>query len=250
MTLRGIRAFFSALLTAALVQSALAIDATIGLEEGDFFTIFIAGIIFINIFLVLLYKIYRRERAYQKRSSLVNVLGSVLAFILIGAGSILVIVDALVLITEISGIIYFQSAVYVMQNFFDSIVYGVIITGGTGFLVFLLGFYILILFHGTSDLSQRGMPTASGAIIKGQDAKEQLEPLNPTLTFRVVRKETDKPAPDVKVILKQRQGNKFHTKFTDFNGEVKFINVEGYAFDYYAYVEGDDNRQIFRVMQV
>ncbi|KQC05803.1 MAG: hypothetical protein APR53_06745 [Methanoculleus sp. SDB] len=233
-----------------LASGVQAVDSAEALTQNDYFTIFLAGILFINVFLVLLYRIFRRKRTTRKRSSAFTILGTIVAFLMVGAGSILVIIDILVLLYIVGDIMTFQSAYYFLLNFFPAnIAFGIIITGGTGLLMFLVGFYLIILIHGTQFIDTSGMPTASGAISKGQDGKEQLEPLNPTLTFKVLRRDDDKPAPDVKVVLKQRQGIKFHTKFTDFNGEVKFSNIEGYAYDYYAYVEGDENRQVFRVLQ-
>jgi hypothetical protein len=235
---------------ASAVQAVDSTDQITSLTQSDYFTIFLAGIIFINVFLVLLYRIFRGDRIAKTRSSAFTILGTIVAFLMVGVGSILIIIDILVLIYIIGGILDFRSAYYFLQNFFPgNITLGIIIAGGTGLLMFLIGFYLIILIHGTKFIDTRGMPTISGAISKGQDTKEELEPLNPTLTFRVIRRDDDKPAPDVKVVLKQRQGIKFHIKFTDFNGEVKFTNIEGYAYDYYAYVEGDENRQVFRVLQ-
>lgn len=241
------------IMATGLASAVQAVDSTgqsTSLTQSDYFTIFLAGIIFINVFLVLLYRIFRREQPAKKRSSAFTVIGTIIAFFMVGVGSILFITDVLVLIHIIGGVAQFQSAYYFLLNFFpDTMTFGIIIAGGTGLLMFLLGFYLIILIHGTKFIDPKGMPTMSGSISKGQNVKEELEPLNPTLAFRVLRRDNDKPAPDVKVVLKQRQGIKFHTKFTDFNGEVKFTNIEGYAYDYYAYVEGDDNRQIFRVLQ-
>lgn len=224
--------------------------ALIGLEAGDYYAIFLAAIILINLFLVLLYKIFHRKFRLKKISGTMNVIGSTVAFLCVAAGSTMVIVDGLVLMTVSTGTSSFISAYYVMMNLFDDIVFGIIISGATGALLFLTGLYILILLHGNPLVNDRGMPSASGAIPKGIDDEKEIEPLNPTLTFRVIGREGGKVGSDVKVILRQRNGIGFHTKFTDFNGEVQFQNVEGYANDYYAHVEGDEKREIFKVIQV
>jgi hypothetical protein len=76
-----------------------------------------------------------------------------------------------------------------------------------------------------------------------------LEPLNPTLTFKVLDREKDDPVMDVKVILKQLNGTRYYTKYTDFNGEVTFNDIQGYGSEYFAYVEDDDKREKFRVLR-
>jgi hypothetical protein len=224
--------------------------ASIGLESGDYYAIFLFAIILINLFLVLLYKIFHRKYRIKKISGAVNVIGSTVAFLCVAAGSVMMIVDGLVLMTVSTGTTSFIRAYYVMLNLFDDIVFGIIISGATGALLFLVGLYILILLHGNPLSNTRGMPSVSGAIPKGIDAENEIEPLNPTLTFRVVGREGGKTGADVKVILRQREGIGFHTKFTNFNGEVQFQNIEGYATDFYAYVEGDEKREIFKVIQV
>jgi hypothetical protein len=62
-------------------------------------------------------------------------------------------------------------------------------------------------------------------------------------------RDRDDPIIDAKVILKQMNGTRFYTKFTDYNGEVTFKDVEGYGSEYYAYVEGDEKREKFRVFR-
>jgi hypothetical protein len=161
-----------------------------------------------------------------------------------------VIVVGLVLLTVTTGNESFISAYYVMAYLFEDIVFAIIISGAIGLLLFLIGLYILILLHGNPLDNTHGMPNVSGAVAKAIEEEAELEPLNPTLTFRVVGRHDGKTGADVKVILRQRDGIRFHTKFTDFNGEVQFQNIEGYANDYYAHVEGDEKREIFRVIQV
>jgi hypothetical protein len=220
------------------------------LDSTDYFNIFVAAIIVLNVFFVLLVKIMKHKSPKKELSRFLHLALSLLAFLLIAIGSVLVIIDALVLITISTDITAFVSAYHFFSYFIEDIVFGIIITGSSGLLIFLIGFYALIMLHGASFFEMSAMPTGSGAIMKTQEFKEDLTPTNPNLRFRVLRKESGKPVPDVKVILKKRESISFHTKFTDFNGEVRFENVEGYAYDWQAFVEGDENREMFRVMQV
>lgn len=220
------------------------------LDSNDYFNIFVAALIILNVFFVLLFKITKHQSPKKEISRFVHLIMSLIAFMLIAIGSVLVIIVALVLITISTDITVFVSAYQFFSYFFEDIVFGVILTGSSGLLFFLIGFYTLILLHGNPLSERSAMPTGSGATIKGTEFHETLTPTNPNLRFKVVKKENGKPVPDVKVVLKKREGITFHTKFTDFNGEVRFENVEGYAYDWQAFVEGDENRELFRVMQV
>lgn len=224
--------------------------SAVTLESDDYFNIFVAALIILNVFFVLLFKISRRQSSKKEISKVVHISLSLLAFLLIAIGSVLVIIVALVLTTISTDISSFNKALDFFTYFFADVVFGVILTGSSGLLLFLLGFYTLILLHGNPLSETTAMPTGSGAISKTGDAEETIIPTNPNLRFRVVKREDGKPVPDVKVVLKKREGITFHTKFTDFNGEVRFENVEGYAYDWQAFVEGDENRELFRVMQV
>jgi len=224
--------------------------SSVALDSGDYFNIFVAALIILNVFFVLFIKIARHQSPKKELSRFVHIMLSLLAFVFIALGSVLVIIVTLVLVTISTDISAFVSAYHFFSYFIEDVVFGVIIAGSSGFLIFLIGFYTLILLHGNSLSEMSAMPTGSGAILKGTEFQENLTPTNPNLRFRVLKKENGKPVPDVKVILKKREGITFHTKFTDFNGEVRFENVEGYASDWQALVEGDENREMFRIMQV
>jgi hypothetical protein len=75
------------------------------------------------------------------------------------------------------------------------------------------------------------------------------EPLAPTVTFRVIDRLTNQPSPDVKVVLKHKEGSKVYTRYTDFNGEVIFQKIDGLYSQYYAYVEGDEERKRYWVIR-
>jgi hypothetical protein len=75
------------------------------------------------------------------------------------------------------------------------------------------------------------------------------EPLAPTVTFKVIDRITNQASPDVKVILKHKEGAKVYTRYTDFNGEVAFQKIDGLFSQYYAYVEGDEERKRYWVIR-
>lgn len=242
------------LLLAALVGTVQAAPLSEqDLSSTDFIIILLAGIVLINLFLVLLYKILHREVRPRQRSSLYKVFGLFAGFGGIVFGSMLVVYDVLVIITEFLDYGSFAMASRVLFFYFQGVppVYAIIITGALGLLLFLIGIYFLTVLHITSLMADpRGMPTASGVTTKMETLAEEEAPLNPVLQFRVITREEGKAAPDVKVILKEKGGIRFHAKYTDFDGYVTFEGVEGYSHEHYAYVEGDEERIIFRVMQL
>jgi len=75
------------------------------------------------------------------------------------------------------------------------------------------------------------------------------EPLAPTVTFKVIDRNTNQASADVKVILKHKEGAKVYTRYTDFNGEVVFQKIDGLYSQYYAYVEGDEERKRYWVIR-
>lgn len=239
--------FVAALIPVAAAQTTLPFRK---LEAGDFFTIFMVAIIAMLLSSVVLYRLLQRKKKLKRKSAVFGVLGSIIGLLLIAAASILLVTDLFVILTMAEVTMSFQSATYLFSNFFSDPVIGIILTGVVGLFIFVIGLYILFLVHGNPLVDPKGMPTVSGAAIKGSNKEEKMEPLNPTIIFRVISKENGDSAPDVKVMLKQRSGIKFYSKFTDFNGEVKFMNIEGYAHEYYAYVDGDEHREHFRVIQI
>ena len=75
------------------------------------------------------------------------------------------------------------------------------------------------------------------------------EPLAPTVTFKVIDRISNQPSPDIKVILKHKEGAKVYTRYTDFNGEVAFQKIDGLFSQYYAFVEGDEERKRYWVIR-
>lgn len=218
----------------------------------DYFIVFLVGILLVNVFLFILYKILHREVRPRQRSPVAYILGNAVGFLSIVVGSILVILAILMLVTITGHSSSFESAYWFVTQFtfLSNPPYAIITTGALGFLCFLVGAYLFVSLHKGGERDPLGMPSTSGAMDKASSAADADLPLNPTMNFRVVTREDAKPAPDVKVILKKRDNTTFHSKFTDFDGFVNFDSVDGYAQDYYAHVDGDEERLIFRVIQL
>ncbi|HTY53315.1 MAG TPA: hypothetical protein VMB35_09000 [Methanomicrobiales archaeon] len=126
----------------------------------------------------------------------------------------------------------------------QSIILGILILGG-GILV-LVGIFVFMKLPRASFyeiLKPSGTTTFREVMTRGQ------EPLAPTVTFKVIDRLTNAASPDVKVVLKHKEGGKVYTRYTDFNGEVVFQKIDGLYSQYYAYVEGDEERKRYWVIR-
>ncbi|MDD1676271.1 MAG: hypothetical protein LUQ40_00890 [Methanomicrobiales archaeon] len=240
------------LMISLLVQLGAAFTQTesgSSLSMQDYFIIFFAAILYVNIFMVVLYRIFKSTGEKKSKFVVVNVMGMLFAFLLISLGYIQIIFSGLVIASVTTDITMFAWAYNLMIYYFGTATFGLILIGGEGFLCLLSGLYILVLLRGSPFSDRAGMPGKSGILPELQVGAEGEEPQNPNITFRVKHRDTDEPAIDMKVILQQRDGSKFYSKYTDFNGEVTFQKIVGYASSYYAFVEGDEARTKFRVIR-
>ena len=216
------------------------------LQMQDYFIIFLAAIVYVNLFLVLLYKIFKTTGERKSQFIIINLFGMAFAFLFISIGYIQIIFSALVLAAITTQMPIFAWTFYLNVYYFGSVTIGTLVLGASGFFSLLLGLYILVMLRGNPLVDQHGMPDhsriASEVLIGGED-----EPINPNVTFRVLSRDTGEPAIDVKLILQERDGSRIYEKYTDFNGEVTFQKIAGFASDYYAHAEGDESRARFRV---
>lgn len=126
----------------------------------------------------------------------------------------------------------------------QNILLGVLLVGG-GILI-ILGILLLVKLPKSSFyeiIKPSGTTTFREVMKRGQ------EPLAPTVTFKVINRLTNQPSPDIKVILKHKEGAKVYTRYTDFSGEVVFQKIDGLFSQYYAYVEGDEERKRYWVIR-
>ena len=68
------------------------------------------------------------------------------------------------------------------------------------------------------------------------------------LSYRVVSWESGDPLVDGKVNLESKKGVLVMVKYTDFQGDVHFGKLRGTNDDYYPYVDGDKDRQEYRII--
>ena len=128
--------------------------------------------------------------------------------------------------------------------FLQNILLGILLLGGL-ILVFIGGFLLWKLpKRSFYEIIKPGPATTFSEVMK-----RGREPLAPTVTFKVVDRMTNQASPDVKVVLKHKEGSKVYTRYTDFNGEVIFQKIDGLYSQYYAYVEGDEERKRYWVIR-
>lgn len=232
------------------VAAAQEVTSSGALTMQDYFIILIAGILLLGFFMAALKRIFYRAGAEIEQSSVVYAVGMLFAFVFIAAGSLLFISAILILIAIAAKVATFDWMVFVLQAYFSSPSIGILAIAAIGLLLFLAGIYLVVSLQGNPFFNPYGSPSKSGLLSKiDRDIEPELEPLNPTLTFKVLDREKDEPLPDVKVVLKQMNGTRVYTKYTEFNGEVTFHDVHGYGSEYFAHVEGDERREKFRVLR-
>jgi hypothetical protein len=252
---------FSLLMPAVSAANSTAMPTGQSVSTIDLFLIFIGGILYFNIFAVVLYHVIKREKKFIGRSPIVRIAGMVAGIGSVALGSLCLIFIVMVLLTQFMGLTLFAWTegffLYLITDTIPlylpalhlSMTTGILLFGAAGTAFFLFGSILLVNFGGYVRQSEVAMPTGSGSVKKNA-ADRPDEPLNPVLSFRVEDRQSREPSADVKVVLKHRDGVRFHTKYTNFNGEVTFTNVEGFGSEYYAYVDGDISRQHYRVIRI
>jgi hypothetical protein len=130
------------------------------------------------------------------------------------------------------------------SDYLQNILLGVLLIGG-GILIIIGVLLIWKLPKGSfyEIVRPGGATTFKEVSTRGR------EPLAPTVTFKVIDRLSNQASPDVKVVLKHKEGGKVYTRYTDFNGEVVFQKIDGLYSQYYAYVEGDEERKRYWVIR-
>jgi len=232
----------------------------------DFFLPVLGGLLLLFILFIVLSRIFRHRFGFIEFG--VTVFGVLLALFLIATGLVfLAAVSVLAWGTAIRDMSFAGAGdwavpianeiQYLIQPLLDmifgsidytahlqNILLGVLLIGGGIIIIIAVlllwklpkaSFYEIIKPGGTTTFKE--------VMRRGQ------EPLAPTVTFKVIDRNTNQASADVKVILKHKEGAKVYTRYTDFNGEVIFQKIDGLYSQYYAYVEGDEERKRYWVIR-
>ncbi|MBP2146400.1 hypothetical protein J2129_001854 [Methanofollis sp. W23] len=262
--LRKIPCVVSALLLFAyLVSSVAATNMAAKAAEStnqDMVTLLIGGVFYIAILAVVCIYILRRGKRIKGQSTIARVIGVSLGILSVAAGSICIISAALVVLGHYADVALFawtwNVLAYIITDtipaatgvVIPSTTIALLLLGAAGVLVFLLGVTFIVRYGGEEIFAEVATPTRSGTSAQ-EIVKKSNEPQNPVLSYKIDVRRTEEPAADVKVVLRHRNGLNIRTKYTDFNGEVSFSDMKGLGSEYYAYVEGDENREIYRVIR-
>jgi hypothetical protein len=262
--LRKMPCIFSALLLFAyLAPSVAATNMAAKAAEStnqDMVTLLIGGVLYVGILAVVCVYILRRGKRIKGQSTIARVIGVSLGILSVAAGSICIISAVLVILGHFADVTLFAWTwnvfTYLVTDtipaatgvVIPSMTIALLLLGAAGVLVFLLGVTFIVRYGGEEIFAEVATPTRSGTSAPEIVVKAS-EPLNPVLSYKIDIRRTEEPAADVKVVLRHRNGLNIRTKYTDFNGEVSFGDVKGLGSEYYAYVEGDENREIYRVIR-
>lgn len=234
----------------ATASAAMGGDGIPVLTIQDYFIIFVIAIVYLMIFMAVADRIFRHQPppSLKQKNLALYAIGNIIGFMFIAAGNLLIISSVIIVIAFAMQVEMLAWVAEVFAMNLISPVMELALISGAGLILYLIGIYIVIHMQGNPFIDRRGTPVR---ITPSKYSIEQMdeEPLNPTITFRVLDKDTDEPAVDTKVILKQMNGTRFYEKYTDFNGEVTFQKIDGYGSEYYAYVDGDEKRERYRVIR-
>ena len=172
----------------------------------------------------------------------------ILAVLYLLTGTLLLFIAGIVLIEPFVGSLPFSEVVVNFEYFFPNMVFGIIVTGAAGLLLYLAGIHTIFMIKDTPDV--RDLRNKDYHIQETGEIDEETAVKQPfsNLSYRVVTWETGDPLVDGKVNLESKNGVLVMVKYTDFQGDVHFGKLKGTNDDYYPYVDGDKDRQEYRII--
>ena len=221
-----------------------------GLSTNQYLQIMIAALVLVGIFITIFYLIGKRRTRRTKVNPVTKNIGLILAIIYLIVGTFLLLIDFIVLIEPYVETDAFIYVVQTFQYYFPEMVFGIIIVGAAGLLLYLVGFYILIFVRDTIviDKSDESYHIQASSEVDTDVSKGKVKYTR--LAFRVMEWDTGEPLTDGKIHLETKNGTLMMIKYTDYTGEVDFGKLRGSESDYYAYVEGDRERQMYRFITI
>ncbi|KAF1078445.1 hypothetical protein [Methanogenium sp. MK-MG] len=219
-----------------------------GLSANQYLEIMIAALILVAVFIGIFYFIGKRNTRRTKVNPVAKSLALILAILYLIVGTFLLITDFIVLIEPYVATDAFAYVVQIFRYYFPEPVFGIIIVGAAGLLLYLVGFYIMIFVRDSTgivkDAESYHIQTSSAVDMDA--GRERAD--HTRLAFRVTDWENGEPLSDGKICLETKDGTLMMIKYSDFTGEVDFGKLRGHEDDYYAYVEGDHERQEYRIV--
>ncbi|WFN33686.1 hypothetical protein L1S32_07475 [Methanogenium sp. S4BF] len=219
-----------------------------GLSTNQYLQIMIATLVMVTVFIAIFYIIGKKHSRRTNVNPVTKNLAMILAILYLIVGTFLLIIDFIVLIEPYAATNAFTYVVQTFQYYFPEMVFGIIIVGAAGLLLYLVGFYILVFVRDSVKIAK----TDEKYHIQ---ASSEVDPDVSTgkveytkLVYQVSEWDTGEPLSDGKIRLETKDGTLMMIKYTDYTGEVDFGKLRGREDDYYAYVEGDRERQEYRLI--
>jgi len=213
----------------------------------DYFVIFFVGIVLLVIFVASLRHITHGRVTEKPKSIAITNIGTLFTLLLLAVGSVCVITTLFALLSAVANLMIFDWIASLIVFYIGSLLLGIIVLAVVGAGFILLGIYLLFRLQSDAFDTSIGSPHHMGLLEKMD--RDISEPRTPTLTFKVISHDQKQVVPNARVILKQINGIKYYIRSTNLGGEVTFEHIEGHASDYYAYVDGDEKRQKYRVVR-
>ncbi len=236
------------LLLAGPVQAASSENPALGyatqLSLQDYFFVFIGGVLLLNL-AIILWRTFFRPAPQKQQSPLVTASGSFLAILFVGMGSLVLFLAILSLFSAMMGITLFDWIVVLLVQYAGSITVGILGLGVIGTVLFLLGAYNLFLLQSSPFWKSLESPQRTGFPEKHDLGGEDW---TPRLRLKVVERNHNTPASNKRVIL--RAGERYFSRYTNTEGEVEFTSLKGHMADYYAFVDGDENRALYQLIHL
>jgi len=244
-------AFLSAMLFLAMVPGVHALDSSHvynALTGNQYLTIAVTGIVLFAIFVGILYLIGSRNAVRTKMNPTVRPIFGILAVMYLLTGTLLLFIAGIVLFEPFVDTTVFDEIVYNFEIYFPNLVFGIIVSGAAGLLLYLAGINTIIMMRDAPDV--RDLRNKDYHIQETGTINEETAIKQPhsNLSYRVVSWETGEPMVDGKVNLETNTGVLVMVKYTDFQGDVNFGKLKGTNDDYYPYVDGDKDRQEYRLI--
>jgi len=215
------------------------------LSLQDYFLIFIGAIVILTLFVILL-RAFSRHTPQKEHSRVVTAISSFLAIFYIGIGSLAVCIAGIAFLAAALHLALFNWMATLLIQYSGSLALGILGLAIIGVGLFLLGAYNLFLLQSTPFWKSLETPKARESFQKKRIMEDYW---GPALILKVMEKDSDKPAVNARVIIKDKTGAKFFIRSTNTEGEVEFDSVQGHLSDFYAYVEGDENREKYRLVR-
>lgn len=221
-----------------------------GLSANQYLEVLVALLILVVVFIVIAFFIGKKTAQRTKVNKVTKLLGMILAIIYLIVGTVLLLIDFVVLIEPYVRVTAFTFMVQTFRYYFPEMVIGIIIVGAAGLLLYLVGLYILVFVRDAVVIEKSDESYHIQASSELDADISQGRAKYTRIAYRVVTWDTNEPLSDGKVHLETREGTLMMIKYTDYTGEVDFGKLRGTEDDYYAYADGDRERQVYRFINI